>query len=668
MDRQLWLTYRNQLTELLYKNPYDLVLFLERALAYKRLGYHDLAVGDAYLALLLTDEVSNDVEEYHEPAENQFREHLEHFLQSGQKNIFGRCPCLKEAPISEDMVISQPNWGRDFSSPEDTERLEKLLHVKKLQCYDLLVGSLFELGCQRSALMFCDRGLSMDGTCSLLQALRTRILESHPDGHPTPEIKDITDQGHSSREIYPWNEHEPDRFSLETLSTLNESLKQVAPRCEVRVTTLPSLSSPSSRGPNGDTSMNRQLGLFAKEDISSGEVFLREKSVLTATNRLHEPFCDACGRVLSKDNTTSADDPEAQVVPCDDCEDTLFCSPSCLNLAQKRYHSATCGHDRLDSIARDVPPEEASEALYLLLLGRALAMASAQEMHPLDLPELKYIWGDFSSSSSSSSSSGSMTDSTSSNETPGTKRLPFSFQMNIASPLHILEALDLDIYSSLSQLSDPWIFQTIYAKLRGTASAKMSSSSSSASSDIRTGITIPLPASFPRNDNISADQHRQDSTDEKKHSLRGTHEEDEQSKVTPEGNEKRKVVRIQPRTSNIGPNTAAVHPLWCLANHSCDPNVTWEWEDGEMRFWIPSRPLFDHDVRRSGGDPNGDGEGDDEKAGPVVMIKKGEEIFSHYCDVTLPFRERREWMMGCLGGECKCDRCLLEEKEDKRRQ
>ncbi len=690
MDLQPWLKYRNDLTRMLYEQPYDLVLFLERATAYKRLGYHDLAAGDAYLALLLTDEVANDVDEYHEQAKGQLREHLEHFQQSGWKNDLGRCPCLKEAPESGELVVSQPSWSNALSfltgPAEEAERLEKLLHIKRLQCYGLLVSSLLECGCLRSAITFCDRGLSMDGTCYSLQNFRTRILmtgqallgpsESSPDGDFAPEIKDLPDQGYGRREVYPWNEHEPDRFSPRTINTLNESLARVAPRCEVRVTVLPLLS--SSPGSNGKNPVNHQLGLFAKDDIPPGEVFLREKSVLTATNRLHEPFCDACGRVLPEDATSS--NPEVQVVSCDECEDTLFCSSSCLDLARETYHSATCGRDRLDSIAKDVPAEEASQALYLLLLGRALAMASAQGIHPLDLPELKYIWGDFSPAPSDSSTSSA----SSSPEKTAEKRLPFSFQMNIASPLHILEALDLDIYASLGHLSDPWIFQTIYAKLRGTASAKMSSSSSS---PLDTGITLPLPISSPQNDKHPTNQHGHGSADGKEDNPLGLGDKYEKSSILSESNGNQKTIRIQPRLQRgtTGPDTAAVHPLWCLANHSCAPNVTWEWEDGEMRLWIPARPLFDQFITRSGdsrpqnikGDANKGEDGqaqqdmpDNERpnGGGSKMIKKGEEILSHYCDVTLPYTERQEWMMGCLGGACMCDRCLREEEADRIKQ
>ena len=86
------------------------------------------------------------------------------------------------------------------------------------------------------------------------------------------------------------------------------------------------------------------------------------------------------------------------------------------------------------------------------------------------------------------------------------------------------------------------------------------------------------------------------------------------------------------------PDVAAVHPYWCLANHDCDPNVTWDW-GGRM-------VLRAREQRVVGGRPGG--------------IKRGQEILNHYCDVSLPVQQRREWARGSLGGWCMCSRCRTE--------
>ncbi len=96
------------------------------------------------------------------------------------------------------------------------------------------------------------------------------------------------------------------------------------------------------------------------------------------------------------------------------------------------------------------------------------------------------------------------------------------------------------------------------------------------------------------------------------------------------------------------PEVAAVHPLWCLANHSCAPNVEWGW-GRERVLRVRERPVM---WGSQGHIPEVGWKG----------IKAGEQILSHYCDVDLPVAERREYMRGSLGGECRCERCVWEGK------
>jgi hypothetical protein len=91
--------------------------------------------------------------------------------------------------------------------------------------------------------------------------------------------------------------------------------------------------------------------------------------------------------------------------------------------------------------------------------------------------------------------------------------------------------------------------------------------------------------------------------------------------------------------------------MWCLANHSCDPNVRWEW-GGSIKFWSKENrtPWTGRDGEKIVKSQAG--------------IKKGEEVLNHYCDVDLPVKDRREWASGALGGDCMCDRCVWEAAEE----
>lgn len=397
-------------------------------------------------------------------------------------------------------------------------------------------------------------------------------LRSHFEGKgenlDDVDVDEYPDKGTVRREQYPWNEFEPDRFSDECLQFLNDEMASIAPKLEVKVAELPVLSSGSTdQLSSSEVGLVKQLGVFAKEDIPPGEQILDEKSLLTAVSRLHDTYCDACSTLLpSARDESSAESSQGTTISCEECDEVFFCSNECHDLAQDSYHPSLCG---VDMNQDKVPASEAADSLYSLLLVRALALAETQDCHPLELKEVRYIWGDYHGLNLDTAwqvdSEGRPKDAFGS----VSQTLPFSFKSNVLLPLHMLEKMDVNIFTQSHRYST-WVFNTLYAKFRGTASAQQG--------------------------------------------LDGR------------------------------PEIGAVHPMWCLANHSCDPNVAWEWQ-GSMKFWTREKLV--------------DWEGRDPRKGPG--LKKGEEVFSHYCDVRLPVKERREWAVGALGGDCICERCVWEE-------
>lgn len=374
----------------------------------------------------------------------------------------------------------------------------------------------------------------------LREQLATAVTQHFEGKDDKPPPDEYPEWGLVRREVYPWNGHEPDRSSQDSLASLNEFLADAAPKLEARITELPDLTGSEEGG------VVKQIGLFAKEDLVPGEEVLSEKSILTATARLNDTFCDACAARLPS-LVTGGEDENDQAVSCPDCDETVFCNENCLQTAQQSYHPVLCGTGA-DSLAKDAPAKEAADSLYALLLLRTFALAAHQDIHPLDLLQTKFLWGDFVGSQPS---------------------LPFNLHFNVILPLTMLEKMDINIFTS-SYHYNTWTFNTLYAKFRGTADARQG----------------------------------------------------------PDGK----------------PEIGAVHPLWCLANHSCNPNMRWEWE-GKMRFW----------VRKEG--ERVDWQPEDHVRG---VVKRDEEILGHYCDVELPVKERREWAKGALGGDCMCQRCVWE--------
>ncbi len=133
--------------------------------------------------------------------------------------------------------------------------------------------------------------------------------------------------------------------------------------------------------------------------------------------------------------------------------------------------------------------------------------------------------------------------------------------------------------------------------------------------------------------------------------------------------------KMNPRTGM--PEVCAVHWRWCLANHSCAPNVRWEWpasKSNEASKEVRSEEGEEEEEKEEEEKEEEEGgcmalvvRGGDEVVqwGPRRTreggIKKGQEILNHYCDVDLPVEARREWAAGALGGVCVCERCVWED-------
>ena len=534
-----YLDARARYTYLLQHSPYDLRLYLQRARCHDLLGYPDLAAGDAYKALLLTDEVESG--EYSEAV----------------------CDALASpSPSDGDQVLAALEHSEDRLLGPLQERGQNLA----LNAYIFLIRALTACGDMTNALKIAERAcriLPSEGAhqvtkdCFALKDIKgstSAMARKQQNGHVRASAR---------REVYPWNKHEPDRFSRETLCHLNVQLKECAPKCAVEVVELPLLTS-IDEAIDQNRPVSKQLGIFAQESIAPFERVLLEPSILSANTRFQEPLCDACSTPLPD---LSSNDIEGS--GCPSCSDVYFCSETCHERAQNLYHPAVCGIEDYDIVAKDPSPESAADKLYLLLVARTIAMAQTQDKHPLDIYHTKYLWGDFTSDPSVL-----------------TRSLPFDFETNIAQPIHILEHMGLDPYAPQNiERYDIWVLNTLFAKFRGVASARLNS-----------------------------------------------------------------------RT--LCPDVAAVHPLWSLANHSCAPNVRWDWavEEGDQRSQEKGAMGF---LAR----------GDEE----VVQwsneqclggISKGEEILNHYCDVAMDFKQRREWAIGVLGGLCVCERCIWESNKE----
>ena len=543
------LALRTKLSLDLAERPYDFRLYISRAECYERIGFPDLAASDAYRGLILIDEAED----------GEYSDQIHEALRSKREQVYE----------DESTAYTSGNPPALIVSLE--------ARSCAIRAYAILSRSLIACGDIQSAFNFYERGIKaypdekiLQEACGAIFETNGQFRQNHEKGN-TPSLTYQTgfrSHGSIRREIYAWNSYEPDRFSKESLTILNSKLQSYTSNCEIRTVELPILA----KGPPHDLTSQKnqhqsskptvkQLGLFATRDIAPFETVLLEPSILTANNRLHDPLCDACSASLP------AISPSSPLPTCISCTDIYFCSRTCHDRAQETYHPAICGISDHDVVAKDPPLATATDALYLLLVARTIAMAETQDMHPLDLPQVKYLWGDFASPSTFEC------------------KLPFNFHTNVAHPIHILTKMGIDPFATTSlKRYDTWVLNTLFAKFRGVASAKMN-----------------------------------------------------------------------PRI--LRPDVAAVHPLWSMANHSCAPNVRWEWgvEDGNVKGKEKGTMGF-----------TARGEKEVVQWGVKMReggIKKGEEILNHYCDVNFNAKDRREWALGALGGTCQCPRCIWEEDD-----
>ncbi|KAA8568666.1 hypothetical protein EYC84_007673 [Monilinia fructicola] len=208
-DTSIFVGRRQELTEKLEEEPYDLLLYLERASVYGDLGYPDLAAGDSYRALLLCDELKDESFEYHEQALETFKSRLAEGFSGGILKRYVYATAGSPDAITEGRGIEKVDVDK-----VDAEVYMRIADKAALRCYQNLSLSLLLCGCLKSAYDFCSRGLKVAPDDEELNQVKDYIFTVAKRRLKTVEVdvSELPDQGLVRREIYPWNDHEPNRF------------------------------------------------------------------------------------------------------------------------------------------------------------------------------------------------------------------------------------------------------------------------------------------------------------------------------------------------------------------------------------------------------------------------------------------------------------------------
>ena len=303
------------------------------------------------------------------------------------------------------------------------------------------------------------------------EKLERSLAAAESSGDTSPEkARTILSSGTARREKYPWNTYEPDRFSPESLAELNvrmvaaseKALGKGNAKCEARVVSLPDLSG------EGDGKLSLHLGIFATKDVFIGEVFFEEDiTIAGAPYPGRRVLCDYCCARLP-----SSDDPTAQIFTCPKCPtpttttaaaapppptSPAYCSQKCLTLALEAHHPTLCGkEDDIHWLYTDLLTSPNPVSIYSTLLIKFISTSLSRHLHPLDLPEVKYLYGAPIPLPNH----------------PMTMR--YDFTTTTLRPLHLLtQSLNLDPYHpSLLGWFDTWVISTLLMKIMGTCSGR----------------------------------------------------------------------------------------------------------------------------------------------------------------------------------------------------
>lgn len=432
---------------------------LQRACVHEALAYPELAVADAYVAFTVGE-----------------------YEVDGEGDLRGK-------------------WGVE---EDDQDEREKVMSSVMRRAVAILRRGLKVLGCEEEV------RARWEGVAKGLEGVKNDGKGEEGDDDEDKdgdgwcmfrhdEVESWDDAFHyglSRREVYPWNVYEGDRMSAPALREINQRLLDASEgQLVVRKTILPDVSSKAAsledQTANLDVnassvkSENAQLGLFTTRDLPPNTIILHERSVLTAIRPHGEALCDACAGDLS-------DVPSEARQICPGCG-IPFCSLECLDIAMKTYHAPNTTDDETDEgfppAATPFCPGSTGEAdianlgraegsdtpewdLYFLLVTRALQMAETLDCHPLEIWECKYLWGSFEAAVSPEALAGGV---------KLKRSLPFSMRHHVELPLQWFELLLLSRAESAPYARkwmdryDWWVIQTLYAKFRGVADARLSS-------------------------------------------------------------------------------------------------------------------------------------------------------------------------------------------------
>lgn len=287
--------------------PYDVGAWSSRGLCLMHIGYPELAVGDAYKATILFDEIHNDSS-----------------LGCTALLMFGMKHWLSMDPSSRDATPADKNFG-----PNVWAALKKI----EIDNTKLLVEALIRLNCPCDAQEVCrdaSRSFPAEGFFRGRKSIELNELKRSLEASPMPSHYQPEQRGDwiaalrfggFYRRAYPWMSSEMLRRDPSTINRMRKSVAGLTTKCTIKKISVK--ESP-------DETESDYYGMFAKTDIKRGHMIFKEGTVIFAATTGR---CPACCRSLNSTPHLS------------ECCQTPYCTTRCANLAARTYHASICKKD-----------------------------------------------------------------------------------------------------------------------------------------------------------------------------------------------------------------------------------------------------------------------------------------------------------------------------------
>ena len=342
--------------------PYNARAWFARSGVLTRLGYAELAVGDAYKALLLVGAMCKEVAS---DAQRKWPDNEAELITATKDACIRHC----NRSDVQDQCLNRVETQHPALANLDQAVLQGLTEALMLcgaVCDAFNAANGAALKYPSSTWFAKNRAYlqrKFDRFRKDLGKLRYQMSPSEFDWRLR--------SGNVLRRVYPWMEREMYQRDPEVLNVVQEQFASASQNCTVRPSLVRASASDGTSGVASPGGVD-VIGVFATSDIAKGDAVLMDDLVLSVAN-VTGP-CNNCSTPLTHIEPTKMA-----------CCDEHFCSDKCAQDAYARYHQQLCGKDFSSFqkyAARTDHPIPATETL--LFIRMLAAIHQQNSTNPLE--------------------------------------------------------------------------------------------------------------------------------------------------------------------------------------------------------------------------------------------------------------------------------------------